>query len=988
MSNLKQYVETKEYVVTLKNSTDLENFYAEMESKILSAGNTKIPAREVACIEKRPLSRNTVYLLAEWETSELDLDPRVESVSLHPKYLGITAGELSNKTQTSDNWNKSSSVASNMLNFGLLRCTEGENRPNWGSNGTQNQTGTVKLGSTGKNVDVVIIDGNGLVIGHPEYTVNQDGTGGSRFIQYNWFQHDPAIKGTAAGNYSYSSTSDHATHVAATTAGNTQGWARDANIYNIFYFAGANNDLTFPYVMDYVREFHNSKNINQETGRKNPTITNNSWGMSIFPSAWSFNDITAVTYRGVRHTPVAGIVSYDGVSGVCTSDTRLAQLAGFENIGNRITTQGPYTPLGGSILSFPESWTLEGDQAYYIATGQPAQSSFELTVEGPTSISIINEIAGGAFSGTVTIGTEVIIRDGATVLETLTSGPFTSVDGGDVEASIRQTYNYAGSNILTIEFNSTVNTSSSTNPLVVIAMSLEVLNEADDQPVSASVIGIVNQLAGPLALTPSTTPTSGNNDDGFWDIPLPFNIQYLGNPYSNVFVGTNMYLTFGAGSVLYSGISVSSPNLPKIMWGAADNSVQRIYSGVENILNTATYTVTNSGASAYTINSSSNPTLNLKRGGTYTFEVNASGHPFWIKTAAVTGTGSDYSSGVTNNGAAVGTVTFTVPLDAPNTLYYICQFHSSMQGTINITNADRKFRIRIEGNASTGGTIGSPGMLCEYTFYEATPNQIDLQLGQTNRKSTSGGFTTGQLNEWGFVSGVRIPARVAPLDADIVDAIDDGVLFVGAAGNGSWKHDVPGGADWDNTFEMGNRYPDSVNNPYYYMKGSSPTANDISIPNISVGSIDVTTSDQKASYSDCGPGVDIYAPGTSIISADTNGSLDSRNNTFRLGKKSGTSMASPQVAGVLACELEQNPHWNQTQAKAYILSIAKENQITATTGGPADLRDLQGSENLYLYYKKSRPDTGVTIPNLAQGARPSTGQAWPRPKIYRFGPAP
>ena len=101
----------------------------------------------------------------------------------------------------------------------------------------------------------------------------------------------------------------------------------------------------------------------------------------------------------------------------------------------------------------------------------------------------------------------------------------------------------------------------------------------------------------------------------------------------------------------------------------------------------STFTVTSDGSSAYVINGVNNPTLNLVRGVTYTFNVNASGHPFWIKTAQVTGTGSDYSTGVTNNGDDVGTITFAVPLDAPSTLYYICQYHSGMVGTISISDA-------------------------------------------------------------------------------------------------------------------------------------------------------------------------------------------------------------------------------------------------------------------------------------------------------------
>jgi hypothetical protein len=125
----------------------------------------------------------------------------------------------------------------------------------------------------------------------------------------------------------------------------------------------------------------------------------------------------------------------------------------------------------------------------------------------------------------------------------------------------------------------------------------------------------------------------------------------------------------------------------------------------------STIAVTNAGAGAYVINGSSNPSLTLQRGVTYRFQVSASGHPFWIKTAAVTGTGNAYSTGVTNNGTDNGTVIFNVPLDAPNTLYYICQFHGSMVGTLNIVN--RQFNVNIisnnfdlVANIITSGTVG------------------------------------------------------------------------------------------------------------------------------------------------------------------------------------------------------------------------------------------------------------------------------------------
>lgn len=107
--------------------------------------------------------------------------------------------------------------------------------------------------------------------------------------------------------------------------------------------------------------------------------------------------------------------------------------------------------------------------------------------------------------------------------------------------------------------------------------------------------------------------------------------------------------------------------------------------------NATNYDIVNDGTNAYLFNGNgladdSNPDLTLVRGETYTFTVNASGHPFYINETQGTGTANAYNNGVTNNGVQSGTVTFTVPNDAPSTLFYNCQFHGSMTGTITITD--------------------------------------------------------------------------------------------------------------------------------------------------------------------------------------------------------------------------------------------------------------------------------------------------------------
>ena len=78
------------------------------------------------------------------------------------------------------------------------------------------------------------------------------------------------------------------------------------------------------------------------------------------------------------------------------------------------------------------------------------------------------------------------------------------------------------------------------------------------------------------------------------------------------------------------------------------------------------------------------PTLFLNRGEKYHFNVNAIGHPFYIKTTRSTGSGDQYTAGVTNDGTQVGVVTFYVPYNAPSELFYQCGAHSGMGNTMYV----------------------------------------------------------------------------------------------------------------------------------------------------------------------------------------------------------------------------------------------------------------------------------------------------------------
>ncbi len=82
-----------------------------------------------------------------------------------------------------------------------------------------------------------------------------------------------------------------------------------------------------------------------------------------------------------------------------------------------------------------------------------------------------------------------------------------------------------------------------------------------------------------------------------------------------------------------------------------------------------------------------NPPLYIARGQSYTFAVaTISLHPFWIDDAPGIGGVAPYSgTGLSANGAISSTtLTFNVPDDAPETLYYACGHHSEMHGTISL----------------------------------------------------------------------------------------------------------------------------------------------------------------------------------------------------------------------------------------------------------------------------------------------------------------
>jgi len=169
-------------------------------------------------------------------------------------------------------------------------------------------------------------------------------------------------------------------------------------------------------------------------------------------------------------------------------------------------------------------------------------------------------------------------------------------------------------------------------------------------------------------------------------------------------------------------------------------------------------------------------------------------------------------------------------------------------------------------------------------------------------------------------------------DADCDDLIV--VLAAGNSGNSNGKQDLPGGVDYNNEITSGWKlYGDSFTEDFgavdeYYNRPGTPAIAHIgqSDAPIIVGSIDSTvlnsgiTSERKANYSNTGPAIDVWSAGTSIISPYSNGYQDPRNTDFRNTYLQGTSMATPNVCGVLACYLESNPSATRVDVRNWLNS--------------------------------------------------------------------
>jgi hypothetical protein len=200
---------------------------------------------------------------------------------------------------------------------------------------------------------------------------------------------------------------------------------------------------------------------------------------------------------------------------------------------------------------------------------------------------------------------------------------------------------------------------------------------------TGSVWTNVGSIQGPTGSTGSTGPTGSSGATG-----ATGSTGATGANGSSIQGATGPTGVTGStgptGSTGATGFGATGPTGPTGADGPSGGPTGP--TGATGISITANYVVTSPAGGSYSINGTSgNPVLILLRGHTYVFTVSAAGHPFWLQTTSgAYNSANTYATGVTNGGEDMGGITFTVPDNAPNSLYYICEFHPSMNGIISI----------------------------------------------------------------------------------------------------------------------------------------------------------------------------------------------------------------------------------------------------------------------------------------------------------------
>lgn len=405
-------------------------------------------------------------------------------------------------------------------------------------------------------------------------------------------------------NIALSGVGNHGTPCAALVYGRTQGWAYNSNkwAFNLYNSNGTDIEQGF----DIVKLFHQLKPTNPLYGNKNPTLMSNSWGYRANKDPSGSTQY--YTHRGlanVSYTSETGLtwlshMGSQGDSGRWKSEMKTNSYT--QALDELIESGVIFVAAAGNSNQKQVGSSHPDFNNYITATngGSLENSSFlefDIAVTGTTNRRGFPQ-QGGMYDEADT-RIYPVINIGA-LDDNFRDNKEAKVGYSDRGDQI-DVYAPADGTLAANRASGSVGNRVDTYPLYRIGEGVAVdtgfsavcsssatLTGGSFLPSPGASLSITtssgtatvgNVASNFLSITsnPITTPSSGNNDDGFYTVSIPWTISFNGSNYDVVYVGTNSYMTFGGGSTNYSNISPSNPALNKICVSARDNSVQRIY---------------------------------------------------------------------------------------------------------------------------------------------------------------------------------------------------------------------------------------------------------------------------------------------------------------------------------------------------------------------------------------------------------------------------
>jgi len=332
-----------------------------------------------------------------------------------------------------------------------------------------------------------------------------------------------------------------------------------------------------------------------------------------------------------------------------------------------------YTVLTGSVsitrdVTKPESGTIDVDipeNPTSLALSSSTNSSLTVSWTAPASGDSpdIYKLAILPFTESIVDIRQAIQDSNLSISATNTSYTFPGLDAStDYSVAVRSSNSAGDADIQTIAFNPTAFRTEDPDPT------------APEAPVINSVTGIDGGLEVSF-----TAGANGGSAITNYKYSVDGSTYIAFDPAQTTSPLTITGLTNGT---LYP-VTIRAVN------AVGDSASSNSLTGTPVAEIVPDFVVTNDGASSYLINGVANDTITLVRGETYIFEIDAVGHPFWIQEPPPPyDAGQIYVIGISNIGTDNGLITWTVAEETPNTLYYVCEFHQSMGGTINIIDGE------------------------------------------------------------------------------------------------------------------------------------------------------------------------------------------------------------------------------------------------------------------------------------------------------------